>query len=238
MATRSMFLSAPPEIRLRIYDWTVVSINPITVVAATAASTDDESWDIEPRPLSSQLFRTCRQVRDEAVPHMYGQNVFDCSQREAMKLLLHNIGIDNFTLIKTVALDWEQLQEFAWSLAKDEYQVATRGLECVQLAHWRNRVVGGSSNLWRNMKNYERQLCEAALDICEKHRKLKVVAQQPFHRSGRFQGSVSPRVKWRFVASVDDLRDGETVVDLEADLSLLQPTREERVTLMFPIDTF
>jgi len=69
------------------------------------------------------------------------------------------------------------------------------------------RVLGGLSSLWRDVKSYERQICQAALDITRKHPRLKVVLARTFYKRPKASvgvyTSVVPntwgRIKWRFV---------------------------------------
>jgi hypothetical protein len=95
------------------------------------------------------------------------------------------------------------------------------------------RVVGGSSSLWRDVKSYERQICQAALDITRKHPRLKVVLQRTFHKRSNLitgaRASIVPntwgRIKWRFVteqaAAAAVAVANEKVVDLQDELDRL-----------------
>jgi len=236
MATpRPILLRVPVEIRLRLYNFLltgrVIKVEP----RHPDRQCDDSDWCMKPvRGLCAQLLRVCRQVHDEAHALLYADNVFDCFQREGIKLLLKHIGPKNSALIKHVIIDRDQLQEFAWSLAKDEQKAATSGLEVIEMATWRMRVLGGSSLLWRDVKSYERQICQSALEICQKHPRLRVVAQRPFQKTARAAQSSTPyRIKWRLLPSETCLGPEEDTVDLEKELALLtdgwpQEGRNER----------
>ena len=73
------------------------------------------------------------------------------------------------------------------------------------MATWRMRVTGERSGfLWRDVRSSERSMCEAALGICQKSRRLRVVAQRVWDRvkrglSGERVMRKTERIKWRFV---------------------------------------
>lgn len=241
---RLHLLTLPVEIRLTLYHRLFQCPHPIKIESAheehhgfddheSDNSTIDSLWALRrpttPREgLSAQFLAVCRDLHAEGLPYLYGVNTFDCSSRSALPLLLRQLLPTTSALIRHVVLDWEQLQDFAGSLAKPEQVAATHGLQVLDLATWRMRVLGGSSSRWRDVKDYERQLCEAALDICEKHPLLCRVLQRPFHRSTRAGDPVrtTHRIKWRFVTEVGAVtgrEDGERIVDLHQELALLTP---------------
>jgi hypothetical protein len=247
----SALLQLPAEIRLKIYahlfqHFEAIKIEPANPEQQTSfdGPEDDRNGDDPksnewllrrptPSGLSTQVLRVCRQVHREALPVLYGANPFDCSAREGVPLLLHNVGADNLGRVRRLVLDWEQLQEFAWSLAKPEMQSATNGLEVIEMATWRMRVLGGTSWLWRDVKAYERQICQAALDITNKHPNLRAVLQKSFHRYEHAADkhlkkggwvNTSHRVKWRFVTERGAATAADTcekVVDLSSELAAL-----------------
>ncbi|KAK5061117.1 hypothetical protein LTR84_007659 [Exophiala bonariae] len=217
------------------------------------ATTATISWTLR-RPktpqngLSAQFLRVSREIHDTGLPYLYSLNRFDCSSRSALPLLLTQLRPSTRTSahIRHVVLDWDQLQDFAWSLAKPAQVAATSGIQELHLANWRMRVLGGSSFLWRDYKSYERQLCQAAKDICLKHPLLRCVLQRPFHRPTTTPAARSEsvrathRVKWRFVtAAVGERvaalgpagRGGERVVDLDQELALLAPAAGKDVNI-------
>ncbi|KAL2441674.1 hypothetical protein ABEF95_016031 [Exophiala dermatitidis] len=133
--------------------------------------------------LSSQLLRTNHQIHAEALPLLYQLNTFDCSSREAIPLFLRTIGSHHFTFIRHLILDWDQLEDFAWMLAKPLHQTLTlAGLETLETATWHMRIPGYPSApknpILLATKAYERQLCQAALDICSKHPRLNCLLQR------------------------------------------------------------
>jgi hypothetical protein len=95
------------------------------------------------------------------------------------------------------------------------------------------RVLGGLSSRWRDVKSYERQICQAALDITRKHPRLKVVLQRTFYKrsnvinGARARASIVPntwgRIKWRFVTeqAAAAAVANEKVVDLQGELDSL-----------------
>jgi hypothetical protein len=91
--------------------------------------------------LSSHVLRLNQQIHDEAMSILYGINIFDCSLRSATYLLTNAISTTNFRLIKHLILDWDQLQDFAFSLAKDSQVVTTSGLETLSLNTFRTRIL-------------------------------------------------------------------------------------------------
>jgi hypothetical protein len=248
---RLHLLTLPVEIRITLYHHLFQCPHPIKIESAHEEhySFDENendnstvvSWALR-RPttpqngLSAQFLVVCQDLHAEGLPYLYSLNTFDCSSRSALPLLLRQLRPTTSALIRHVVLDWEQLQDFAWSLARPEQVAATRGLQALDLATWRMRVLGGSSFLWRDVKSYERQLCKAALDICEKHPLLGRVLQRPFHRSTRAggPGRTTHRVKWRFVTeagAVTAREDGERIVDLHEELALLRPTASKDVNM-------
>lgn len=211
----------PPEIILRILDYLYINQQIRVERELPEQQGEAVTFRMKRMSLSAQLVRTCKHMYQETNVLLYANNVFNCSQRECLKLLLQSIGSKNFSSIKHIIIDWEQLQDFAWSLAKEEYNTAMSGLETVELATWRMRVLGGTSFLWKEVKSYERQLCQAAVDICAKHPKLNVVAQLPFHRSNR-GASASHRIKWRFITSATELRINEVEIPIEDELAQIK----------------
>jgi len=221
----------PCEIRLKIYSNLFTNglikaepsyTDPQSLTFWTLSSSPNSEIRMAANPLSAQLLRCCQQIHSEAHILLYSSNTFDCSSREGMRLLLSATGARNFSLIRALIIDWEQLQDFAWSLAKQSHVELTAGLESVEMATWRARVLGGSSSLWKEAKFYERQLLQAAVDICAKHKRLRIVGQKSYSRAGRVGiGSSYSRVKWRFVVSESDLNEGETMVDVKEELEVL-----------------
>lgn len=235
-------LVIPVEIRELIYD---LLLQPLTSIKITAAPvreyeysedstfpSDFESWAITPHPLSSQVLRVNKQFYAESLPFLYSLRIFDLTARESSKLLLHNIGTRSFSHIKHVVIDWDALQNFAWDLGKDDYRDGLAGLRCIELATWRIRHMHGTSVRWRNVKSYERMSVQAACDIISKHGQIKILAEQFYQRRASLAGlesktAVSNKVKWRFVTSEDELKEGEHVVDVHADLEQLRATQDE-----------
>ena len=219
--------------------------------------------------LSSQLLLTNKQISSEALPLLYSLNRFNCTLRSAPQIFSQIISTANFAHIRHLLLDWDQLQDFAWSLAKEDQRLATSGLEVLELAHFRTRMLRrpqrieearlGISpdpplpspsppvlglSLWANTRDHERQLHQAALEITQKHVRLRHVVQQ-MSRQARPRGfqredvglltggyaasrpipevKVSVRVRWRFVTTkgLRDAAEDEAVLDLPAELATL-----------------
>lgn len=105
-----------------------------------------------------------------------------------------------------------------------------RGLQCIEMATWRPRDMAGARMQWRAVRGYERMMCQAACDILDKQGQLKVLAEEPYRRRGVAAGGLShAKVKWRFVTSEQDLREGEVVVDIKTDLEKLRATQDEAI---------
>ena len=252
-------LSLPTEIRVQLYIYLFQSVTPIKIESQhssqqssehsepegnNADSYSDQTWTIR-RPstptngLSSQVLLVCREIYTEAHPYLYRLNMFDCSSRSSLPLLQSCLSPITFPHIRHLILDWEHLQDFAWSLAKPGQVEATRGLQVVELGTWRMRVrYAGGTFLWRDVKSYERQLCQAALDICRKHAHLRLVLERefPYRRKklvdnttlGKsIHGRTTQRVKWRFVTealgTMDAIGEGEKTLHLQQELHLLTP---------------
>ena len=113
-------------------------------------------------------------------------------------------------------------------LARPDAVAATAGLISIDMATWRMRVTGERSGfLWRDVRSSERSMCEAALGICQKSRRLRVVAQRVWDRVKRGLGGErvmrkTERIKWRFVVGEGQLLAGETRLDLETELMVLR----------------
>lgn len=166
----------------------------------------------------------CRQLLSEGQPLVYANNIFDCSQREGTNLLLKCIGSDNFVQIKHLILEWDQLQDLSWALAKKPGGSHFAGLESVLMATWRTRILGGKSLVWQQNKNYERQLCHAAINILQKHPKLASLLQIPYKKGNvsSVHSNNNYRVKWRLIAMEQVVRPDESVVDLDSELEQLR----------------
>ena len=124
-------------------------------------------------------------------------------------------------------LDWDSLLDFSFMLARPDFVRTTAGLEVIDMATWRMRVTGGSGFLWRDVRSSERSMCEAALGICQKSRRLRVVAQRVWDRVKEGLGGErvmrkTERIKWRFVTEEGQLVAGETRLDLETELVVLR----------------
>ncbi|EHY58549.1 hypothetical protein HRR83_006272 [Exophiala dermatitidis] len=167
------------------------TITPTTTTTTSPTSTTTPTFTTNPnhpssqssQGLSSQLLLTNHQIHAEALPLLYQLNTFDCSSREAIPLLLGTIGSHHFTFIRHLILDWDQLEDFAWMLAKPLHQTLTlAGLEILETATWHMRIPGYPSApknpILLATKAYERQLCQAALDICSKHPRLNCLLQR------------------------------------------------------------
>jgi hypothetical protein len=135
-----------------------------------------------------------RQIRAEAQHILYECNTFDLTPRGSLVLLQQFALEDTFHHVTSLILDWDQLQDFAFALARPAFVDLTANLKVLSLKHWRTRVLGGSSSLWRDVKAYERVLCGAALAITRKSRSLRLVAQ---HHWQRRAGSASAMLMQR-----------------------------------------
>lgn len=240
-------LTIPLEIRVLIYG---ILFSPSEHIAVTAApqyedeearfrltnsttwSTESGSWAMTPRPLSSQLLRVSQQLYAEALPFLYSRRIFDLTARDTLKILLHNIGPRSFASIKRIVIEWDELEQFAWDLKKPEYIEALSGLSCIQIATWRHRHMYGTSTQWRSVKGRERTLLQAALEVTDKHARLKILAEEPFRRKSSSvmkqpEAVIHHRVKWRFVTDEKDLSPGEIIVNVKKDLESLKATQQE-----------
>ncbi|KAL2431204.1 hypothetical protein ABEF95_004095 [Exophiala dermatitidis] len=156
---------------------------PTSTTTPTFTANPNHPSSLSSQGLSSQLLFTNHQIHAEALPLLYQLNTFDCSSREAIPLLLRTIGSHHFTFIRHLILDWDQLEDFAWMLAKPQHLPQTlAGLETLETATWHMRIPGYPSApknpILLATKAYERQLCQAALDICQKHPRLNVLLQR------------------------------------------------------------
>lgn len=219
-------LALPTEIRLLIL-CQLLAGRTIKVEAELLEDPleNNAEWTMKhPGGLHPAILCTCRQLFSEGQSLVYTNNVFDCSQREGTNLLLECVGAENCAQLKYLVLEWDQLQDFSWALAKDPGGSYFAGLESVIMATWRTRILGGTSLIWQQNKNYERQLCHAAINILQKHPKLASLVQ--IHYRKRSIKSVHSnnnfRVKWKFLSAEQAVLADETVVDLESELAQLR----------------
>lgn len=246
---KSYFLDIPLEIRELIFDIVLHPTEPVIITAApdrvyeynlstetnsTTWPADFESWEITHHPHSAQLLRVCSQIHREALPFLYSLRSFNLTARESLKLLLHNIKPRCFALIRSIKIEWEALQTFAWDLSKDDFCAAVAGLRCIQLATYRIRHMRDISVKWRNVRSYERMMLQAALDITQKHAFLKIVAEEPYRRRSSSVVAVPPpnsstgcKVRWRFITAEEELREGEVIADIQRDLEIINNTLDE-----------
>lgn len=220
MSQQHGLLALPPEVIMRVLDFLYINHE-------VSVECDVPGFQMKRVPMGAQLIRTCRQTHHEWHSLLYAGNIFNCSQRECLKLLLQSIGHKNFSSIKHIVIDWDQLQDFAWSLAKDDYNTAMSGLEAVDLANWHTQHTDGNSFVLRQSRSYERQLFQAAADICEKHKNLKVVVQRLHPKPARVGNT--RRIKWRFTMAQSDARQDETVVPIIEELSELKASVDSEV---------
>lgn len=257
--TECPFLALPVEIRQLIFNDLFRPFEVLRITArppplspeddetTTSWSSEHESFAIARHSLHSHFLATCKQIYTEGLTFLYSQRTFDLTARESLKLLLRNIGPTNFSNIRQIVLDWDALQDFAWSISKPDYATALSSLHVIEMATWRNRHLDTTSTRWRNVKGYERTMCQAAADILYKHDNLKILAQEHFVRKGSIAhitpgqadgeseekpqqvgaGAGSLRVKWRFLSPDAILKDHEIVVDIEKDLEMLRATQDE-----------
>lgn len=253
------FLAVPVEIRQLVYSELFRSCEIIHITArppstpiedeegTTSWPADQESFAIARHDLDSQLLATSKQIYAEGLPFLYSHPTFDLTARESLKLLLHNIGATNFSKIRHIVLDWDALQDFAWSISKPDYATALSGLHIVEMATWRNRHLDTTGTRWRNVRGYERTMCQAAADILLKHDNLKILVEELFVRKGsvtqivtghtidendekskQVSAAIGPRrVKWRFLAPSAIVKDHEIEVEIEKDLEKLRATQDE-----------
>ncbi|KAJ9499391.1 hypothetical protein H2202_004974 [Exophiala xenobiotica] len=78
--------------------------------------------------VSAQFLRTSRLIHTEATPILYTSNTFNCSSRSALPILLQTLTPTTSPLITHLILDWDQLQDFSWSLSKPATVHATSHL--------------------------------------------------------------------------------------------------------------
>lgn len=247
----SRFLTIPVELRELIYDIVFqptasvriaaapqrqYEYNPSTESDSTTWPADFESWAITHHPRSSQLLRVCSQLYAEGLSFLYSFRSFDLTARESPKLLLHNITPRCFSHIRHVAIEWEALQSFAWDLSKDDYRLGMAGLRCIQLANYRIRHLHGPGVKWRNVRSLERSMLQAAIDITEKHERLKVVAEEQYRRRASSSVGITSlklsslsKVRWRFITVEDELRDGEEIVNIQKDLEIVKLVPDDTV---------
>jgi hypothetical protein len=242
-------LTIPEELRRMIYLYLFQSQHSIKVEPAMFGGRlgfdgppdDDGSlvnyfrMPAHSHPLSAQLLRANKVFMREGTSVLYSINTFDCTTRDGVRLLSSSLNVDGFTQLTSIVLDWHQLLDFSFQLAKPEFVEKTRNLSEISLAYWRTRILGGSSMLWASVKSNESTVIRAALAICEKSKKLKYVAQHgwvqrsrpsksciivPLHARG--PSGTTTRVKWRFLAHDSQMWPTERKVDLLAELERLE----------------
>ena len=242
-------LDFPKELRLIIYrhlfvrEKSVIKVEPSESSGNSFSdeSSDGDDWRMPPHShhLSSQILRSNKQIYAEGLPLLYSIPMFDCTTRDGVKLLTLSVPESGFHNITSLIIDWDQLLDFSFQLAKPSFVHLTANLSCITMAHWRTRILGGSSMLWRDVKSYERTVVQSSIAILEKSAKLALVAQH--HWIGKLSGSTRPlavegdrsrrsatsRIKWRFLARESQMWKEETRVDLENDMAKLTVKGED-----------
>lgn len=177
-------LSIPSEIRALIYSHLLRAASPLAIVPIASDSAQSSAQAaVLSRNLSAQLLAAHSVFYEEALPILYGHNSFDISSRSAPSLLTSSPSSSNFSLIHSLILDWDQLQDFSFQLAKPSFRDLMTSLSVLETKHWRSRVnAQESAYLWRDVRSYERSICTAARAIVHKAPRLRIVAQREFVR--------------------------------------------------------
>lgn len=120
-AAEMHFLELPIEIRQRIYSH-LFHDQRITVLPAVP-DLYNLTWRMQHLHLNLQILRTCRQVWLEAKEFLYTESIFDCSQPDGPQILHREVGASNFSLVRQMVLDWDQLQGLVrtWLVTSKRY---------------------------------------------------------------------------------------------------------------------
>ena len=130
-SSRIGFLHLPPELRNRIYGSVFIENHPIDMNSWAQASTEPVLADRLGELMitfSSEpsLLRTCRELRKEALPIFYGQNIFDspvcladdCWELRLAKLEPHKAKMVRCIRFKSYWSDMPYSVEFALGLQR------------------------------------------------------------------------------------------------------------------------
>lgn len=90
-------MDLPPDIRNIIYSVALVVSEPI-IMSLDYRRPRYESID-------TSLLRTCRQINQEAIPILYGENTFEACYGGPIRAFVHQIG-NSATMLRNVELNW------------------------------------------------------------------------------------------------------------------------------------
>src|SRR2546423_225429 len=219
------FLHLPSEIRILVYE--LLLADPSLIVQYLFIRNGFRSMfrNKTPPAISAQIIRTCRQLAREASPFLYGTPRFDCSNCiNGIEKLRAQIGPRNFSLIKRLILDSEDLHGVADTLRSGISGGMYHNLECMTTtAH---RIVDLSQIGWEFDLHVQELsgLCRSAHQILQSGSPLRVLGQVSHRKSSRSYADAvdasDHRVKWKFARSPADLAPHEHILDVERLLYL------------------
>lgn len=245
---KSPFLALPYELRTEIYQHL---LTPITTLTLRCLFIRKDYRNVfmtqQPKDICTALLRVCRQITHETLPILYAHPHWRCACR--MENLALQIGIPNFALTTHLAIDPDDLPTVATCLDIQRHgsrahapllPPTTAGLrfarlETLEVEGFQAAALDASLGT-RRMRVEALRLCELARRILASHPQLTCLLQRgPAGDGGADARDLSwGRVRWRFVTSRAQRREGEHPVDLPVTREALQFCLDEDPA---PLDT-
>ncbi|KAI9718784.1 MAG: hypothetical protein M1812_003958 [Candelaria pacifica] len=133
---QSPFMRLPPEIRMIIYNLILVADNTIINPNSLFPAKRSCLWPVG--DIDSKLISTCRLIRNETRPILYGKNTFLFTSAFALREFTHAIGSPSQDMIKTMiffqswhTMDWLPLPKVpspTWISPSHDPHLSLRGL--------------------------------------------------------------------------------------------------------------
>jgi hypothetical protein len=126
----SKFLDLPSEIRIQIYELLLADSSVVVQYLFVRNHFRSMFRNKTPPGLSAQILRACKQTAHEGAPILYGVPKFDCSDCiHGVEKLQAQVGPKNFSLIRRMVLDTEDLHGVAQALHCEPSSGMYRNLE-------------------------------------------------------------------------------------------------------------
>lgn len=96
------FLSLPPELRIKVYEYALIS--PSSMYEITDTLCTDQKKSSHRKPIVTALLKTCRTIAYEAAPILYGRNCFKATNSAPFSQWLEAIGPINIRFLKSIQI--------------------------------------------------------------------------------------------------------------------------------------
>lgn len=96
------FLSLPPELRIKVYEYALIS--PSSMYEITDTFSTDQNRSRHRKPIVTALLKTCRTINYEAAPILYGRNSLKATNSTPFSQWLEAIGPINIRFLKSIQI--------------------------------------------------------------------------------------------------------------------------------------